>query len=155
MRRRILPKRAPKDEVIGSVGRWQEGLKDPYLGGVLEAEGDGHLGQRDPASHLSDPYQSQAGPRAACPAPPSRCPLKHRDGKHERGAVTYLRPGERELQRGCGRRGFYRPPCNPTGSFLLYIWKESDRHHKLRSSSFLTFFGRCQGKGIYRNEQGP
>lgn len=69
--------------------------------------------------------------------------------------MTYLRPGERELQRGCGRLGFYRPPGNPTGSFLLYIWKESDRQHKLRSRSFLTFFGRCQGKGIYRNEQGP
>lgn len=118
--------------------RQQEGLKDPCLGGVLEAEGVAiWAGEIQPHIQviLTKARQGSAPRR--------------------KGAVTYLRPGERELQRGCGRPGFYRPPGNPMGSFLLYIWKESDRQHKLRSRSFLTFFGRCQGKGIYRNEQGP
>lgn len=53
--------------------------------------------------------------------------------------MTYLRPGERQLQRGCCLLGFYRPPAKPTAQ-PFSIFGKSDRHQGPRTSSFLTFF---------------
>lgn len=44
-----------------------------------------------------------------------------------RGTVTLLRP--QSSYKGRSPRAFIAP-ANPRHSFLLYIWKESDRHHK-------------------------
>ena len=111
----FLPKRALDDEVKGRVRRWKEGLKAPCFGGLLEAEADGHLAQRDPAPHLTD-FLPKPGRACTSAQPlgvgvPGDAEMKRAP---KRGAMTYLRPGERELQRGCCLLGFYRPPAKPT-----------------------------------------
>lgn len=117
------------------------------MGCWRQRRGDGHLGQRDPAPHLSDSYLPKPGRAMHCmPGPTKPASSEAQRQKTREGRCDLPPPRREELRRGCGRLGFYRPPGNPTGSFLLYIWKESDRHHKLRRSSFLTFLVVAKGK---------